>query len=81
MLTGSPEGSKDGGFSWEHVMTAYLKGELAGEGIPVRRATSWVVEPSEEEFEGRVWWDTAVVEREVDRRGKDLGVTRSRSSG
>lgn len=74
----------------EHVMTAYLKGELAGEGIPVRRAMSWVVGPSEEEgtgtdglqwFEGKVWWDTAVVGREVDRRRKELEVKRSQFSG
>ncbi|MCJ1427594.1 hypothetical protein MMC29_005497 [Sticta canariensis] len=42
----------------EHVMTAYLKGELAGEEIPVRRAMSWVMGHSEEEFEGKVWLDT-----------------------
>lgn len=70
----------------EHVMIAFLKGELAGEGIPVRRAMSWVLGPSEEEetgtdglqwFEGKVWWDTAVVGREVVRRKSALEARKS----
>lgn len=70
----------------EHVMIAFLKGELAGEGIPVRRAMSWVVGPSKEEetvtdglqwFEGKVWWDTAVVRREVNRRKSALDAWKS----
>lgn len=70
----------------EHVMTAYLKGELAGQGIPLRRDMSWVVGPSEEEgtgtdglqwFEGKVWWDTAVLGQEVDRRQKALAARKS----
>lgn len=70
----------------EHVMIAYLKGDLAGEGIPARRAMSWVVGPSEEEgtgtdglqwFEGKVWWDMAVLGREVERRKKALDARKS----
>lgn len=67
----------------EHDMVFFLKGNLSGPGIPVRRAMSWVLGPAQVEgqgtdglqwYEGRVWWDTQVLTKEIGRRQAMLGV-------
>ena len=65
---------------FEHVMVFYPKlKELQGngEGIPVRRMIEFVIGESEVEgqgthgrqiWQGKVWWDTAVLGRELEKR-------------
>lgn len=48
-------------------MIAYLKRELAGESILVRRAMSWVVRPSEKESTGHERHTN-----EIERRGRTV---------
>lgn len=61
----------------EHDMVFYLKGNLSGPGISVRRTMSWVLGPAQVEgqgtdglqwYEGRVWWDTNVLTKEIAKR-------------
>jgi len=51
-------------------MIFYLKGDMSGPGMSVRRAMSWVLGPAQVEgrgtdglqwYEGRLWWDTNVL--------------------
>ena len=65
---------------YEHVMVFYPK--LGGEGIPVRRMMEFVVGESEvagqgtkglQIWQGKVWWDTAVLQGEMERRKVNAG--------
>ena len=65
---------------FEHIMVFYPKSkELRGDGkgIPVRRMMEFVIGESEVEgqgthgrqiWQGKVWWDTAVLGRELEKR-------------
>jgi len=64
-------------------MVFFLKCNLSGPGIPVRRAMSWVLGPAQVKgqgtnglqwYKGRVWWDTQVLTNEIRRRQDVLGV-------
>lgn len=67
----------------EHDMIFYLKGDLSGPGISVRRAMSWVLGPAQVDgqgtdglqwYEGRVWWDSNVLTKEIAKRQAKLDV-------
>ncbi|MCJ1375023.1 hypothetical protein MMC20_006257 [Loxospora ochrophaea] len=76
---------------YEHVLVFYLKDEgMRGEGIPVRRMMEFVVGPSEIEgqgtdglqiWQGKVWWDTAVLAREVEKRKRALALRGGKVGG
>ena len=63
---------------FEHVMVFYPKAEeLKGDGIPVRKMMERVIGESEikeqgtyglQIWQGKVWWDTAVLGRELEKR-------------
>lgn len=65
---------------YEHVMVFYLQGRKPSEeGIPVRRAMEFAIGKSESEgqgmdglqiWRGKVWWDTSVLKKEIESKGK-----------
>lgn len=61
----------------EHDMIFYLKGNISGPGIPVRRMMTWVLGPAQVEgqgtdglqwYDGKVWWDVSVLTDEITKR-------------